>query len=104
MGVCQGYGGQKYPETYIADDTEYPAGEFFALARDAGAVTYGNVGPDYQGEVPQLNSQDMAVANMYRVWDYGPLIEAYDLYYTLRTGTERLYHRGGTLEPRKGNG
>ena len=53
------------------------------LARDAGAVTYGSVSPDYQGEVPQLNSQDMAVANMYRVWDYGPLIEAYDLYYTL---------------------
>lgn len=95
----------KYPETYIADDTEYPAGEFFALARDAGAVTYGNVGPDYQGEVPQLNSQDMAVANMYRVWDYGPLIEAYDLYYTLEqaqsgyiTEEELLSHAKATDE------
>lgn len=95
----------KYPETYIADDTEYPAGEFFALARDAGAVTYGNVSPDYQGEVPQLNSQDMAVANMYRVWDYGPLIEAYDLYYTLEqaqsgyiTEEELLSHAKATDE------
>ena len=95
----------KYPETYIADDTEYSAGEFFALARDAGAVTYGNVGPDYQGEVPQLNSQDMAVANMYRVWDYGPLIEAYDLYYTLEqaqsgyiTEEELLSHAKATDE------
>ena len=90
----------KYPETYIADDTEYPAGEFFALA-----VTYGNVSPDYQGEVPQLNSQDMAVANMYRVWDYGPLIEAYDLYYTLEqaqsgyiTEEELLSHAKATDE------
>ena len=95
----------KYPETYIADDTEYPAGEFFTLARDAGAVTYGNVSPDYQGEVPQLNSQDMAVANMYRVWDYGPLIEAYDLYYTLEqaqsgyiTEEELLSHAKATDE------
>lgn len=95
----------KYPETYIADDTEYPAGEFFALARDAGAVTYGNVSPDYQGEIPQLNSQDMAVANMYRVWDYGPLIEAYDLYYTLEqaqsgyiTEEELLNHAKATDE------
>lgn len=95
----------KYPETYIADDTEYPAGEFFALARDAGAVTYGNVSPDYQGEIPQLNSQDMAVANMYRVWDYGPLIEAYDLYYTLEqaqsgyiTEEELLSHAKATDE------
>lgn len=95
----------KYPETYIADDTEYPAGEFFALARDAEAVTYGNVSPDYQGEVPQLNSQDMAVANMYRVWDYGPLIEAYDLYYTLEqaqsgyiTEEELLSHAKATDE------
>lgn len=95
----------KYPETYIADDTEYPAGEFFVLARDAGAVTYGSVSPDYQGEVPQLNSQDMAVANMYRVWDYGPLIEAYDLYYTLEqaqsgyiTEEELLSHAKATDE------
>ena len=95
----------KYPETYIADDTEYPAGEFFSLARDAGAVTYGNVSPDYQGEIPQLNSQDMAVANMYRVWDYGPLIEAYDLYYTLEqaqsgyiTEEELLSHAKATDE------
>ena len=73
----------KYKEAYIADDTEYPARDFFVLARDTGAVTYGSVSQDYQGEVPQLNSPDMAVANMYRVWDYGPLIEAYDLYYTL---------------------
>ena len=95
----------KYPETYISDDTEYPAGEFFVLARDAGAVIYGNVSPDYQGEVPQLNSQDMAVANMYRVWDYGPLIEAYDLYYTLEqaqsgyiTEEELLSHAKATDE------
>lgn len=73
----------KYKEAYIADDTEYPARDFFTLARDAGAVTYGSVSPDYQSAAPQLNSPDMAVANMYRVWDYGPLVEAYDLYYTL---------------------
>ena len=93
----------KYPETYIADDTEYPAGEFFALARDAGAVTYGNVSPDYQGEVPQLNSQDMAVANMYRVWDYGPLIKATDRYFTLKQAhdgfiTEEELFRSVTAE------
>ena len=93
----------KYPETYIADDTEYPAKDFFVLARDAGAVTYGNVSPDYQGEAPQLNSQDMAVANMYRVWDYGPLIKATDRYFTLKQAhdgfiTEEELFRSVTAE------
>ena len=73
----------KYREAYIADDTTYPARDFFLLARDNGAVTYGSVSPDYQSQAPALNSPDMAVVNMYRVWDYGPVIEAYDLYYTL---------------------
>lgn len=73
----------KYTEAYIADDTEYSTSDFFHMARDAGGLTYGSLSPDYQGTVPALNSSDMAVANMYRVWDYGPLIEGYDLYYTL---------------------
>ena len=93
----------KYPEAYIADDTEYPARDFFVLARDAGAVTYGNVSPDYQGENPKLNSPDMAVANMYRVWDYGPLIKATDRYFTLKQAhdgfiTEEELFRSVTAE------
>ena len=93
----------KYPETYIADDTEYPAKDFFVLARDAGAVTYGSVSPDYQGENPKLNSPDMAVANMYRVWDYGPLIKATDRYFTLKQAhdgfiTEEELFRSVTAE------
>lgn len=95
----------KYKEAYIEDDTEYTAAEFFELARDAGAFTYGSVSEDYKGTVPALNSPDMAVANMYRVWDYGPLVEAYDLYYTLDqaqsgyiTEAELLSHAKATDE------
>lgn len=95
----------KYKEAYIADNTEYTTAEFFALARDAGGITYGSVSPDYQGTQPTLNSPNMAVANMYRVWDYGPLVEAYDLYYTLEqarsgyiTEEELLSHATATDE------
>ena len=73
----------KYPDAYLLDGTEYTTADFFALARDAEAITYGSISQDYQGISPQLNSKNMAVVNMYRVWDYGPLVEAYDLYYTL---------------------
>lgn len=95
----------KYTEAYIADGTEYTTSDFFHIAREAGGLTYGSVSPDYQGTVPALNSSDMAVANMYRVWDYGPLIEAYDLYYTLEqaqngyiTEEELLSHAKATDE------
>lgn len=73
----------KYTGAYFADGAEYTTAEFFAMAKDAGGITYGSASVDYQGTQQDFNSADMAVINMYRVWDYGPLVEAYDLYYTL---------------------
>ena len=93
----------KYREAYIADDTTYPARDFFLLARDNGAVTYGSVSPDYQSQAPALNSLDMAVVNMYRVWDYGPVVKATDRYFTLKQAhdgviTEAELLRSATAE------
>ena len=93
----------KYREAYIADDTTYPARDFFLLARDNGAVTYGSVSPDYQSQAPALNSPDMAVVNMYRVWDYGPVVKATDRYFTLKQAhdgviTEAELLRSATAE------
>lgn len=73
----------KDTKSYLKDNTTLKTSDFYEQAANANAVTVGSTVPEYKGEAYTLNSGNMAVANLFRVWDYGPMIEAYDLYYSL---------------------
>jgi len=66
-----------------ADKSVLSTLDFYTQAASQGAVTTGKANAAFKGSMPALNSGNMSVVNLYRVWDYGPMIEAYDQYYTL---------------------
>ncbi len=70
-----------------------PAGELYKnAAKNDGAITWGMPAGEYGTYTESVKKRNALFAsaagsrpyvNLYAVWDYGPLIEAYDLYYTL---------------------
>lgn len=62
-----------------------------------GAITVGFPNADY-ALFPRIAPTEQPFINLYAVWDEGPMIEAYDLYYTLEEAQRTTDTEGITME------
>lgn len=60
-------------------------------------ITMGEPIADYHSDVPEM-AEGQPFLNLYAIWDYGPMIRAYDLYYTLEEAQRTTDTQGITME------